>query len=104
MRRTAASANAKVLLMNATSLDNAAPRYQCVRCGNCCRWPGDVNVTRREVTAIAAYLGMDEQEFIDEEVIQAFAREGLLALTIPTEYGGLGLSASAYARVFGAVA
>ncbi|MFO0095658.1 MAG: acyl-CoA dehydrogenase family protein, partial [Gemmatimonadaceae bacterium] len=40
----------------------------------------------------------------DEAVIAAFARAGLLALTIPKAYGGLGLSASAYARVFGAVA
>ncbi|MBL0938663.1 MAG: acyl-CoA dehydrogenase family protein [Gemmatimonadaceae bacterium] len=46
----------------------------------------------------------DEQERLDEEVIQEFARTGLLALTIPKEYGGLGLSASGYARVFGAVA
>jgi alkylation response protein AidB-like acyl-CoA dehydrogenase len=46
----------------------------------------------------------DEQEGIDEAVIEAFAKEGLLALTIPTAFGGLGLSASAYARVFGAVA
>jgi len=46
----------------------------------------------------------DEQEGIDEPVIEALARNGLLALTIPKAYGGLGLSASAYARVFGAVA
>ena len=46
----------------------------------------------------------DEQEGIDEAVIEAFAKTGLLALTIPKAYGGLGLSASAYARVFGAVA
>lgn len=46
----------------------------------------------------------DEQEFIDEAVIQAFAECGLLAISIPKAYGGLGLSASAYARVFGAVA
>lgn len=46
----------------------------------------------------------DESETLPEPVIQAFAKAGLLALTIPKEYGGLGLSASAYARVFGAVA
>jgi acyl-CoA dehydrogenase family protein 9 len=46
----------------------------------------------------------DEQASIDEAVIRAFADTGLLALTIPVAYGGLGLSASAYARVFGAVA
>jgi acyl-CoA dehydrogenase family protein 9 len=46
----------------------------------------------------------DEQEGLDEAVIRAFADAGLLGLTIPQAYGGLGLSASAYARVFGAVA
>jgi acyl-CoA dehydrogenase family protein 9 len=46
----------------------------------------------------------DEQEGLDDAVIRAFADAGLLGLTIPKAYGGLGLSASAYARVFGAVA
>lgn len=47
---------------------------------------------------------IDEAESVDDAVIQAFAEAGFLALTIPKAYGGLGLSASAYARVFGAVA
>ena len=47
---------------------------------------------------------MDEDEAVGEPIITAFANAGLLALTTPQEYGGLGLSASAYARVFGAVA
>lgn len=42
----------------------------------------------------------DEEEAIPEEVIRAFADAGLLALTIPRKYGGLELSATAYARVF----
>jgi acyl-CoA dehydrogenase family protein 9 len=46
----------------------------------------------------------DAQETIDEPVLRAFAEVGLLGLTIPKRFGGLGLSASAYARVFGAVA
>jgi alkylation response protein AidB-like acyl-CoA dehydrogenase len=45
----------------------------------------------------------DEQEAIDEPVIRALAEQGLLGLTIPREYGGLGLSAAGYARVFGEV-
>ena len=47
---------------------------------------------------------IDEEESVPEPVIRALAEAGLLALTIPVAYGGLGLSASAYARVFGAVA
>jgi alkylation response protein AidB-like acyl-CoA dehydrogenase len=36
-------------------------------------------------------------------VIEALAARGFLALTIPEEYGGLGLSPAAYARVFGEI-
>ena len=46
----------------------------------------------------------DEEEAVSEEVLRAFADAGLFGLTIPKEYGGLGLSNSAYARVFGEVA
>ena len=46
----------------------------------------------------------DREETISEDVIRAFGECGLLAISIPKEFGGLGLSVSAYARVFGAVA
>ena len=46
----------------------------------------------------------DADEAVSEEVLQAFAAAGLFGLTIPKEYGGLGLSNSGYARVFGEVA
>ncbi len=46
---------------------------------------------------------IDDAETIPEPVIRALADIGLLALTIPKEFGGLGLSASAYARVFSAI-
>jgi hypothetical protein len=39
-------------------------RYVCQRCGNCCRWPGDVRITESEMESIAQYLGMSEAEFI----------------------------------------
>src|SRR5690348_8482169 len=45
----------------------------------------------------------DEEESIPDEVIQALAAEGFLGISIPKEYGGLGLSPAAYAHVFGAV-
>ena len=43
----------------------------------------------------------DEEETIGEDAIRALARSGFLALSIPREYGGLGLSPTGYARVFG---
>ena len=44
---------------------------------------------------------IDEDEAIPESVVREFARIGMLGLTIPADFGGLGLSATAYARVFG---
>lgn len=47
-------------------LDTSQPRYACQRCGNCCRWPGDVRITDEEATRIAAFLNMPEAEFIEQ--------------------------------------
>jgi alkylation response protein AidB-like acyl-CoA dehydrogenase len=55
-------------------------------------------------TGIIDSAKFDRDEAISEEAIHAFAECGLLGISIPKEFGGLGLSASAYARVFGAVA
>ncbi|MEW5915317.1 MAG: acyl-CoA dehydrogenase family protein [Gemmatimonadota bacterium] len=46
---------------------------------------------------------IDAEETVSDDIITAFGRIGLLGLTIPVEYGGLGLSATAYAHVFGAI-
>jgi alkylation response protein AidB-like acyl-CoA dehydrogenase len=43
----------------------------------------------------------DEEETVGEDVIRALAHTGFLALSIPKDYGGLGLSSTGYARVFG---
>ncbi len=45
----------------------------------------------------------DEEETIGDDVVAALAESGFLGLTIPPEYGGIGLSATAYARVFEAI-
>lgn len=76
------------------------------------RRPDETATVHRLVASLNAMVAsglidprqMDEDETVGEPVIRAFAEVGLLGLTTPTEYGGLGLSASAYARVFGAVA
>jgi Fe-S-cluster containining protein len=33
--------------------------YACQRCGNCCRWHGEVPVTDSEIARIADFLGME---------------------------------------------
>ena len=59
----------------------------------------DLRQMRREGLIDSARF--DEEETIGDDVIRALARAGFLALSIPKEYGGLGLSVTAYARVFG---
>ncbi len=76
------------------------------------RAPEDAATARRLVeelhrlvdTGVIDSARMDEDEHMPEAVIEAFAQCGLLALSIPRAYGGLGLSASGYAAVAGAVA
>ncbi len=47
------------------SLDKPSVSYVCQRCGNCCRWPGDVIVTPEEIGLIAKHLDVSETEFIE---------------------------------------
>src|SRR5690606_17204961 len=62
------------------------------------------DLRRMEREGIIDPARFDAEEAVSEEVLRAFAEAGFMGLTIPKEYGGLGLSHSAYARVFGAVA
>ncbi|MEO5588280.1 MAG: acyl-CoA dehydrogenase family protein, partial [Gemmatimonadaceae bacterium] len=57
-------------------------------------------VDRLEKSGVIDSARFDEDEQLSDEVIAEFAKCQLLALTIPREYGGLELSATAYARVF----
>jgi Acyl-CoA dehydrogenases len=73
--------------------------------------PDEAKTVRRLIDALRQMreeglvdsASFDEQETVPEEAIQALANTGLLGLTIPTEYGGLGLSPAGYARVMGEV-
>ncbi len=57
-------------------------------------------IDRMERDRIIDAAKFDEDETVSEEVITEFAKVGLLGLTIPKQYGGHELSATAYARVF----
>jgi uncharacterized protein len=52
-------------------------RYQCQRCTNCCRWPGDVKLSDTEVDAIAGFLGMEVVDFIERFTRLRADRRGL---------------------------
>ena len=51
--------------------------YVCQRCTACCKWAGDVCVEDEEVTRIAAYLGIEENEFVEEYTRIRANRTGL---------------------------
>jgi len=53
------------------------PTYQCVRCGNCCRWPGLVRLTETDISAISKRLKIGELESIQKHTRLRPSREGL---------------------------
>jgi acyl-CoA dehydrogenase family protein 9 len=74
------------------------------------RSPDEARIIRRLERDLQAMDGTvldaersDETETMPEDTIRALAERGFLALTIPEEYGGLGLSAAGYAHVLGLV-
>src|SRR5688500_4475247 len=75
------------------------------------RDPDEARVVRRLIADLKRLRGdlidparIDAEETVSEDVIRALAEIGMLGMTIPKEYGGLGLSSTAYARVFGTLA
>ena len=58
--------------------------FICRRCGACCRTKdGIVRVGEAEIARIAAFLGMDEAEFIEKESELAPDRRGLMLHSRP---------------------
>lgn len=57
--------------------------FQCLRCGNCCRWPGYVRISEAEADAIAAYLQIPAMEFVEKYTRLTGDRTGLSLLENP---------------------
>lgn len=51
--------------------------YECDRCTACCRWPGQVKLTDSEITAMARFLSIGEDEFIQRYTRLHTSRAGL---------------------------
>ena len=58
--------------------------YTCQRCTACCRWPGQVKVSAEEIGRIAAYLGIEEHDFIQRFTRLRTQRDGLALIDKPT--------------------
>lgn len=52
-------------------------KFECARCGNCCRWEGCVKVNDGEIDAIAEFLGMDVNDFLETYTCLRPDRTGL---------------------------
>lgn len=48
--------------------------FKCTGCGTCCRWTGSVLLTRRDIAAMAVWLELSEQQFIDRHTRLAPSR------------------------------
>ena len=57
--------------------------YECQRCGNCCRWPGFVRLNDADITAISAFLGLSEHDFIERYTRLRPRRDGLALIDKP---------------------
>lgn len=51
--------------------------YVCQRCTACCRWPGDVRLEPEEITRIAGFLGIREEQFVERYTRLRSNRQGL---------------------------
>jgi len=51
--------------------------HECVRCTECCRWPGQVKLSDAEITRMAAFLGVSEFDFIQYYTRLRLDRRGL---------------------------
>jgi len=49
----------------------------CKRCGECCRWPGHVLLSDRDIVQLAKFLQMGESDFIARHTMLASNRAQL---------------------------
>lgn len=57
--------------------------YACQRCGNCCRWHGEVPVTDEEVKKIAEFLSLPLYDFVAKYTDLRINRSGLTLIDKP---------------------
>ena len=57
--------------------------FKCTRCGACCEWEGPVRVEADEIDAIAKFLNMPSEDFIDKRTVLTEDRRSLSLLERP---------------------
>lgn len=51
--------------------------FECIRCGRCCEWSGDVRLTEQEIDIIAQFLKIGVDTFLAEYTRLAHDRKNL---------------------------
>lgn len=51
--------------------------HECQRCTACCRWPGQVRLSESEISRLAAFLVLEEFDFIQRHTRLTHDRRGL---------------------------
>ena len=59
--------------------------YQCQRCTNCCRWPGEVVLSETDLDRIAEFLELSVYDFVAEFTSLRANRTGLTLREKPDE-------------------
>lgn len=54
--------------------------FECVTCGECCRWPGEVRLTMTDIARLAAALHLSKDDFIHTHTRLSRTRRGQLCL------------------------
>jgi len=54
--------------------------FECVACGDCCRWPGEVRLTAPDIARLAADLDLSEDDVVDTHTRLSGTRRGQLCL------------------------
>lgn len=70
-------------ISNPLTVPGKKPFYQCQRCANCCKWPGEVVLTQDEVVQIADFLDLPIEEFTDRFTKLRANRQGLTLIEKP---------------------
>lgn len=58
-------------------MSTSSLQYQCQRCGNCCRWPGEVVLSEADIVAMADFLEVTVNEFTEQFTVLRSSRQGL---------------------------
>jgi uncharacterized protein len=59
--------------------------YECQRCTACCRWPGEVRLSKDEITRLAEFKKISESEFIQQFTRLTEDRRGLALMDKPND-------------------